>query len=64
MWNSCKTNRLYATLEEMGTYYTKGIIKEPIGFTHSMSYDEYEASRVDNTFKIGIMSMKKQEQMK
>lgn len=44
--------RLHVTLEEMGTYYTdKGIIKEPIGFTHSMSYDEYESSRVDNTFK-------------
>ncbi len=44
--------RLEATLEEMGIYYeNQGIIKEPIDFTHSMSYEEYEQSRVDNTFK-------------
>ena len=40
------------TLEEMGKYYeSKGIIKKPIDFTHNMSYEEYEQSRVDNTFK-------------
>ena len=44
--------RLEATLEEMGIYYeNQGIIKKPIDFTHSMSYEEYEQSRVDNTFK-------------
>lgn len=40
------------TLEEMGIYYeNQGIIKKPIDFTHSMTYEEYEQSRVDNTFK-------------
>jgi hypothetical protein len=44
--------RLEATLEEMGIYYeNQGIIKKPIDFTHSMSYEEYEQSRVNNTFK-------------
>lgn len=44
--------RLEATLEEMGIYYeNQGIIKKPIDFTHSMSYEEYEQNRVDNTFK-------------
>lgn len=44
--------RLEATLEEMGIYYeNQGITKKPIDFTHSMSYEEYEQSRVDNTFK-------------
>jgi hypothetical protein len=44
--------RLGATLEEMGIYYeNQGIIKKPIDFTHSMSYEEYEQSRVNNTFK-------------
>ena len=40
------------TLEEMGIYYeNQGIIKRPIDFTYSMSYEEYEQSRIDNTFK-------------
>lgn len=44
--------RLDATLEEMGIYYeNQGISKKPIDFTHSMSYEEYEQSRIDNTFK-------------
>jgi hypothetical protein len=44
--------RVKATLEEMGIYYeNQGIIKKPIDFTHSMSYEEYEQSRIDNTFK-------------
>ena len=44
--------RLEATLEEMGIYYeNQGIIKKPIDFTHSMSYEEYEQSRINNTFK-------------
>lgn len=44
--------RLGATLEEMGIYYeNQGIAKKPIDFTHSMSYEEYEQSRIDNTFK-------------
>lgn len=44
--------RLEATLEEMGIYYeNQGISKKPIDFTHSMSYEEYEQSRIDNTFK-------------
>jgi len=44
--------RLEATLEEIGIYYeNQGIIKKPIDFTHSMSYEEYEQSRVNNTFK-------------
>lgn len=44
--------RLEATLEEMGIYYeNQGITKKPIDFTHSMSYEEYEQSRIDNTFK-------------
>lgn len=39
-------------LEEMGVYYeNQGISKKPIDFTHSMSYEEYEQSRIDNTFK-------------
>ena len=44
--------RVKATLEEMGIYYeNQGIIKKPIDFTHSMSYEEYKQSRIDNTFK-------------
>ena len=44
--------RLEATLEEMGIYYeNQGIIKKPIDFTHSMSYEEYQASRVDGTLQ-------------
>jgi hypothetical protein len=36
----------------MGIYYeNQGIIKKPIDFTHSMSYEEYEQSRINNTFK-------------
>jgi len=33
----------WATVEEMGEYYeSKGIIKKPIAFTDSISYDDYE----------------------
>lgn len=42
--------RLEVTVEEMGKYYeSQGIIKKPIDFTHSMSYEEYVNYHVSET---------------